>query len=68
MPIGCKGKCSKLKASRKFSGSFYKTGAKRCQVCEIFIKWSGLWCPCCGYRLRLKARNKVRHKIKKKDD
>jgi hypothetical protein len=30
----------------------YATGNKRCQICEIFIKWDGLWCPCCGYRLR----------------
>jgi hypothetical protein len=35
----------------------YSTGQKRCQVCEIFLKWDGLWCPCCGYRLRTRPRN-----------
>ena len=30
---------------------------RRCQVCEIFLKWNGLWCPCCGYRLRTRPRN-----------
>ncbi|MGB6590541.1 MAG: hypothetical protein WBE68_03440 [Candidatus Nitrosopolaris sp.] len=35
----------------------YSTGQKRCQVCEIFLKWDGLWCPCCGYRLRTSPRN-----------
>jgi len=29
----------------------YDVGQKRCQVCEMFVKWDGLWCPCCGYRL-----------------
>jgi hypothetical protein len=24
---------------------------------EIFLKWDGLWCPCCGYRLRTQPRN-----------
>jgi hypothetical protein len=26
-------------------------------VCELFIIWDGLWCPCCGYRLRTRPRN-----------
>jgi predicted amidophosphoribosyltransferase len=34
-----------------------------CQICEIFIEWDGLWCPCCGYRLRSKPRN-LRYKAK----
>ena len=34
-----------------------------CQICEIFIKWEGLWCPCCGYRLRTKPRN-LKYKAK----
>jgi DNA-directed RNA polymerase subunit RPC12/RpoP len=35
----------------------YVIGQKRCQICEIFIKWDGLWCPRCGYRLCTKPRN-----------
>jgi hypothetical protein len=35
----------------------YSSGQKRCQICEIFLNWSGLWCPCCGYRLRTRPRN-----------
>ncbi|MDQ3851427.1 MAG: hypothetical protein M3299_01175 [Thermoproteota archaeon] len=26
-------------------------------MCELFIKWDGLWCPCCGCRLRTKPKN-----------
>jgi predicted amidophosphoribosyltransferase len=33
------------------------SGQKRCQVCELFIKWDGLFCPCCGYKLRTRPRN-----------
>jgi len=35
----------------------YSTGQKRCQICETFLKWDGIWCPCCGYRLRTRPRN-----------
>ena len=48
----CKGICIRHKASYR-----YATGNKRCQVCEIFIKWNGLRCPCCGYKLRNRPRN-----------
>jgi tRNA(Ile2) C34 agmatinyltransferase TiaS len=24
------------------------------------LKWDGLWCPCCGYRLRTRPRNSKR--------
>ena len=40
----------------------YLIGQKRCQVCQIFINWRGIWCPCCGYRSRTKPRNK-KHKL-----
>ena len=54
----CKGICIRHKAPRPVNnGNRYSNGQKRCQVCEIFIKWDGLWCPCCSYRLRMKPRN-----------
>ncbi len=53
----CKGICERYKANRPHSGMRYKAGQKRCQVCEIFINWQGLWCPCCSYRLRIGPRN-----------
>lgn len=56
--LTCKGICTRHKAPRPASsGNRYSTGQKRCQVCEIFLKWDGLWCPCCGYRLRMSPRN-----------
>jgi hypothetical protein len=60
----CKGICIRHKASCR-----YATGNKRCQVCEIFIKWDALFCPCCGCRLRTGPRHfkyKAKLRIKQK--
>jgi predicted amidophosphoribosyltransferase len=61
----CKGICIRHKALRSHhhNGNRYSTGQKRCQVCQIFLKWDGLWCPCCGYRLRMRPRN-LNHRAK----
>lgn len=48
----CKGICPRYKAKKPFGMGRYEAGQRRCQVCEIFINWDGLWCPCCEYRLR----------------
>ena len=64
--MACKGVCIRHRAQKPI-GSFgrYATGQKRCQICEIFIKWNGLWCPCCGYRVRTKPCNsKFKEKLR----
>ena len=43
----CKGTCIRHRVSGR-----YANGHKRCQHCNIFIKWEGLRCPCCAYQLR----------------
>ena len=53
----CKGICPRYKAQKPVGTGRDASGQRRCQICEIFIKWEGLWCPCCGYRLRTKPRN-----------
>ena len=59
----CKGICTRYKAQKQVGTGRYASGQRRCQICEIFIKWEGLWCPCCGYRLRTKPRN-LKYKAK----
>jgi hypothetical protein len=59
----CKGICLRHKAQKPVGSGRYALGQKRCQICELFIKWDGLWCPCCGYRLRTKPRN-LKYKAK----
>ena len=49
----CKGICVRYKAD----SNHYANGQKCCQICELFIKWDGLFCPCCGYKLRTRPRN-----------
>jgi hypothetical protein len=61
----CKGICISHKASGR-----YATGHKRCQICDLFVQWDGVFCPCCGSRLRVGPRNttnkaKLRKKTKK---
>ena len=61
----CKGICIHHKASGR-----YANGHKRCQICDLFIKWDGVFCPCCGYRLRIGPRNikdKAKLRIKQKE-
>ena len=59
----CKGICTRYKAQKPVGTGRYASGQRRCQICEIFIKWEGLWCPCCGYRLRTTPRN-LKYKAK----
>lgn len=64
----CKGICTRYKAQKPVGVGRYSAGQARCQICEIFIKFSGLWCPCCGYRLRKKPRNlKFKNKLKSRN-
>ena len=50
--------CGRFRAQKPKSGGRYESGQKRCQVCEIYLQWEGIWCPCCAYKLRSNPRNK----------
>ncbi len=54
----CKGICIQYKTTGNASEGLYKNGNKRCQICDIFIKWDGIHCPCCGQKLRTGPRRK----------
>lgn len=54
--MGCKGYCSRYKANKPYHNNRYLVGQKRCQICTLFVQWEGIFCPCCGYKLRLKPR------------
>ena len=61
----CRGTCSKYAVKHSPSaGGRYESGHKRCSSCEIFIKFDGIRCPCCGTALREKPRSsKAKEKI-----
>ena len=54
----CKGICLCHKAIMPKTGQRYLIGQKLCQVCQLFINWQSIFCPCCGYRLRSRPRNR----------
>jgi hypothetical protein len=53
--MSCKGICILHKAA----SNYHSDEQKHCQVCQLFIKWNGLSCPCCGYRLRRRPRKNI---------
>src|SRR5215210_3891606 len=59
--MACKDICIRYRAPRPrpISTGRYFSGQKRCQVCNIFIIWDELYCPCCGFRLRAKPHNSM---------
>jgi len=62
----CREICKRYKAVGNFTGGRYNTGQKRCQICEIWIRWDGFTCPCCGVLLRTKPRNvKLKAQLRK---
>lgn len=69
----CKGICIRHAIKTQVGYIRYNNGQKRCQVCSRFVIMPGLFCLCCGYRLRTKSHNKrcsekyrAREEIKKK--
>lgn len=52
----CRGVCGRYKAKWEAHQYRYANGQKRCNVCEVFLKWDGRCCPCCGMSLRTRPR------------
>ena len=52
----CKGRCSEYKAAHKAGAKRYLNGEKRCQICNIWVFWDGVYCPCCAHKLRTTPR------------
>jgi hypothetical protein len=65
----CKGICMRHRAEKPFGIGRYASGQKRCQGCDEYIRWDGIFCPCCSYRLRTKPRNwKFKAKLKERKE
>jgi hypothetical protein len=62
--MSCRNICERFKATKEQRGSYYSEGYKRCQICDVFIKWNGIKCPCCGRILRTKPRNIIKKILK----
>ena len=44
----CKGICIEYKAIGYKGRHRYDDGQKRCPICEEFLKYLGVRCPCCS--------------------
>jgi hypothetical protein len=56
--MSCKGICIRHRAKRPAASyGRYATGQKRCQICAIYMKWDGMWCPCYGSKVRTRPHN-----------
>jgi len=60
--MSCNGICHRYKANGLPKEGRYKNGQKRCLICDIYIIWEGLWCPCCGNRIRSNPRGSAAKK------
>ncbi|MCV0410183.1 hypothetical protein [Nitrosopumilus sp.] len=54
----CVGKCKEFEVLRSGLERRYKPGHKRCQQCNQWMLYEGVFCPCCNYRLRTRPRCK----------
>ncbi len=54
----CKGVCDLKKVSSMPNNLRYKSGQKRCCLCDCYFYTEDNTCPCCATRLRTKPRNK----------
>jgi len=68
----CKGKCG-LSSFRdeydttKIDRNAFRLGYKRCRKCQYYIKYEGVWCPCCGEKLAIRPRNAKSKRLYNKD-
>ena len=56
--LACKGICDRYKALKPSGTGRYTIGQKRCNSCNIFVEYDGVFCKCCGLKLRVTPRNK----------
>ncbi len=60
----CKNICHRIPNVKNYRGGRKKPNEKVCIQCEIQFPHDGLWCPCCGFRVR----NRPRYSGRKKYD
>ena len=50
-----------MKSLGRFSHDYRFQSHKRCSVCEVFMIFDGILCPCCRNRFRIHPRNKKKY-------
>lgn len=59
----CKGVCtnSQYETKKTVRGKL-REDYRRCSICCVFLKYEGIFCPCCGVRLKVSPRNNCSRK------
>jgi len=53
----CNGICCRHQVLKPLGVGRYESGQSFCSLCDVFMEYPGLFCPCCNYRLRRNPRN-----------
>jgi hypothetical protein len=53
---GVECKLKKYEAKKIVRGAD-RDGYRRCSKCELFLKYDGIFCPCCSCRMKVSFRN-----------
>jgi rRNA maturation endonuclease Nob1 len=61
MVTKCKNQCHLIDGARNQVGKSHP-GNKKCIGCQIQFPYEGIFCPCCGGRMRAKPRYKGKKK------
>jgi len=64
MTVTCKGLCNRFDSKSFGNENKYENDYKRCSFCGVFMKISGLCCPCCILKLRTKSRVNLKRRRK----
>ena len=60
----CNDICHRYEITKPKGVGRYASGQKRCNSCNIFVEWDGMFCPCCKLQLRRSPRSrKYREKL-----
>lgn len=55
--LNCKGLCKTKYKESMGEFSLKYNGQKRCGICDVYLKWSGIKCPCCKSVLHVRPRH-----------
>lgn len=62
----CKGRCTKPEYEyRKIVRNIKNTPYMKCSTCCICIKYDGIFCPCCSFRLSKRGKDNPKNKENK---
>lgn len=63
MPQICKGTCTNPEyETKKTVRGPLREKYRKCSKCCVFLKYQGIFCPCCGVRLKHSPRNNCARK------